>query len=92
MKMKFNPDDYCNYYTPSNTSWKLTPKTKKISDELFNLITYKQFEKLGGVSTQWIYLLDCLERGSISPMEAYDCLNLGYIPEHLSCRESLYQK
>jgi hypothetical protein len=90
MKFKYNADIYHRYFTPTNKSRKLKPRSVKISDELWDKIREKQFEKLGPASTQWIFLIDAIERGSITPFEGYDCLNLGYIPEHLSTRESLY--
>ena len=39
---------------------------------------------------QWIFLQDCVERGTISPMEAYESVTLGYVPSHLHVRKSLY--
>lgn len=40
--------------------------------------------------TQWIHLSDAVETGSISPMEAYDALAYGYVPENLKIRQSRY--
>lgn len=40
--------------------------------------------------TQWIHLSDAVERGTISPMEAYDALDIGYVPENLKIRQSRY--
>ena len=78
------------YFQPNNKN-KLPPCTGKfISDNLFNAIRKKQFENLGSESTSWIFLLDALDRETISPLEAYDTLKLGYLPEHLTTRTSLY--
>lgn len=40
--------------------------------------------------TQWIHLSDAVEKGTISPMEAYDALAIGYVPENLKVRQSRY--
>jgi hypothetical protein len=40
--------------------------------------------------TCWIHLTDAVESGTISPMEAYDTIKLGYVAEHLTVRESRY--
>lgn len=45
----------------------------------------------GAAAIPWIHLSDAVERGSISPMEAYDAVELGYLPEVLTVRESRYQ-
>jgi hypothetical protein len=41
-------------------------------------------------STPWIHLVDAVSRGTISPLEAYDAIELGYLPENLKVRESYY--
>lgn len=41
-------------------------------------------------ATQWIHLCDCVQRGTVSPMEAYDAFELGYVPETLRTRASSY--
>lgn len=38
----------------------------------------------------WIHLAEAVEIGSISPMEAYDAIGLGYLPEWLKTRNSRY--
>mgnify|MGYP001588614369 CR=1 FL=1 len=38
----------------------------------------------------WIHLADAVERGSVSPMEAYDAVALGYLPAVLTVRASRY--
>lgn len=38
----------------------------------------------------WIHLVDSVSRGYVTPMEAWDAVALGYVPEHLLTRESLY--
>jgi len=67
-------------------------KDNLLSDELFDKIEIKKKENLGWKSTQWIYLSDCVSRGTISLMEAYDCLALGYVAEHLQYRKSNYTR
>ena len=43
-----------------------------------------------------IHIADCIERGTISPMEGYDIekflLSGGYLPEWIDARESAYSK
>jgi len=69
-----------------------------ISDKL-----YSELEKMkwnGGVygvspkgpanNAVWSHLQDAVDIGSISPMDAYDALKLGYLPEHLTVRKSRY--
>jgi len=66
-----------------------------ISDELYDAIEKMKYEKNGMpkglTSTNWIHLQDAVDQGSVSPMEAYDAVQLGYLPEHLKVRESRYQ-
>ena len=40
--------------------------------------------------TKWIHLSDAVETGSISPLEAWDTIALGYVAEHLMVRRSRY--
>ena len=40
--------------------------------------------------TQWIHLVDAVSRRTITKMEAYDCIKIGYVPDYLSTRYSLY--
>lgn len=53
---------------------------------------YKNGEKLpsGLISTQWIHLQSALEKGTVSKMECYDAIKLGYCPEDLTVRKSKY--
>jgi len=44
----------------------------------------------GLAATPWIHLADAVESGTISPMEAYDAFELGYLPEWLTVRKSRY--
>ena len=41
--------------------------------------------------TQWIHLTDAVERGSITPFEAWDTIAMGYVAEHLKVRDSRYK-
>jgi hypothetical protein len=43
-------------------------------------------------TTDWIHLADAVERGTISPLEAYDTIRLGYVAMHLRTRESRYNQ
>ena len=73
----------------------LKGKSKMLSDELYLAIEKMKYDKagcpLGEVSVPWIHLQDAVDCGSVSPMEAYDAIDLGYVPEHLKVRESRYQ-
>lgn len=62
-----------------------------LSDELYDLIMEKAKENPGYNATPWIHLQDAVQRGTISPLEAYDALALGYLPECLTVRCSNYQ-
>lgn len=44
----------------------------------------------GYAARKWIHLSDAVERGSVSPMDAYDALSVGFVPENLKVRDSLY--
>ena len=58
------------YFQPNNKN-KLPPCTGKfISDDLFTAIRKKQFETLGPESTPWIFLLDALDRETITPFRS----------------------
>jgi hypothetical protein len=45
---------------------------------------------MGDGATQWIHLADAVSRRTISPMEAYDAIDLGFLPENLTVRVSNY--
>jgi len=66
-----------------------------ISAELYNAIEKMKYDANGmpnGLqSTEWIHLQDAVDQESVSPLEAYDVLQLGYVPEHLKVRKSRYQ-
>ena len=62
-----------------------------VSDALYNATIGKlkvtddlQFK------TNWIHLIDSVSRGYSTPAEAWDAVALGYVPEHLLTRESMY--
>ena len=80
-----------SYYIPREDGNYPVVKQELLSDELYDKILEMQCRQLGAWSTQWIYLADCVSRGTISTLEAYDTLQLGYVPKHLSYRKSLYK-
>lgn len=41
---------------------------------------------------RWVHLANCLESETVSPMDVYDCIYLGYIPEYIQVRESKWSK
>ena len=43
-----------------------------------------------GDATQWAYLWDAVSRNTVTPLEAYECLQLGFVPEYYAFRESAY--
>jgi hypothetical protein len=68
-----------------------------LSDELFNDIYDKYMQKAAenpgtgaDQATPWIHLADAVSRGTISPLEAFDAIELGYLPENLKVRPSKY--
>ena len=66
-----------------NPEW---PKHEAIYDKCMALAA----KNPGSAATQWIHLADAVEGKTISPMEACDAINLGYLPENLKIRESRY--
>ncbi len=40
---------------------------------------------------QFIHLIDAISRGYATPGDGWDAVMLGYVPEHLLVRTSLYQ-
>jgi hypothetical protein len=40
--------------------------------------------------TCWIHLTAAVEKGTVTPLEAWDAINLGYLPEILKVRQSQY--
>jgi hypothetical protein len=62
----------------------------KLSDELYSACMEKAKENAGPGATSWIHLADAVSRGTISPMEAYDAIEAGFLPETLKVRKSLY--
>ena len=41
-------------------------------------------------ATPWIHLQDAVSRGTITPLEALDAIEIGYLPENLKVRKSAY--
>ena len=75
----------------------LPKKTVKMSDDLFDAIESVKWDFVKGEkrpaghrADQWCHLQDAVERGTISPMEAFDAVKLGYLPENLKVRASNY--
>jgi len=65
-----------------NSEW---PKHPEIFDKCMELAKTSQNR------VQWIHLADAVEIGSITPMEAYDTIKLGYLAEGLTIRDSRYK-
>lgn len=61
-----------------------------LSDELYDQLMSMAKKNQGPGAAPWIHIADAVSRGTISPMEAYDSIRLGYCPEHLKIRESDY--
>lgn len=61
-----------------------------ISEELYDAIEEMRYdgETPIDLSNQWIHLEDAVDKGSISSMEAYNAISLGYVPKHLKVRYS----
>lgn len=65
--------------------------TEPKHEAIYDRCMQKAKEDPGTYNTDcWIHLTDAVERGTISPMEAYDALDLGYLPENLKVRKSRY--
>ncbi len=70
-------------------------KKSRVSDELWN----KSIGMINKNPTAYsyhykdciIHMIDAVDRGTITPLEAYDALEAPYFPEHLKVRESRYQ-
>jgi len=66
-----------------------------LSDELYLAIEKMKYDKngypLGDASIPWMHLQDAVDCGSVSPMEAYDAISFGSVPENLKVRKSRYQ-
>lgn len=63
----------------------------RLSDELYDALMAMARKNPGfSGATPWIHLADAVSRGTISPVEAYDALALGYLPMHLEARNSNY--
>ncbi|MFA5347035.1 MAG: hypothetical protein WC294_02775 [Methanoregula sp.] len=60
-------------------------------EEIYDFCMKMAKKNPGRGATQWIHLADAVERGSISPLEAYDTAPLGYVAVNLTVRESRYK-
>jgi hypothetical protein len=67
----------------------------RVSDELYEktigAINAAPLEYSAGYKNRMIHLVDSVSRGYSSPLEAYQALTLGYVPEHLLARKSKYE-
>ena len=61
-----------------------------LSDELYDRLMAKAKANPGYSAIRWIHIADAVSRGTITPLEAYDALRIGYCPENLKVRESDY--
>jgi len=61
-----------------------------LSDELYDKCMEMAKKNSGPGATAWIHLADAVSRGTISPLEAYEAIRVGYLPEVLKVRESMY--
>lgn len=83
-KIKFSV--WCNECVP-----KVPPKVDGISwGEVYDKCMDLARKDPGYGAKQWIHLCDAVTRGTVSKIEAYDAIALGYVPEHLKVRGSLY--
>ena len=83
------------WFGPTNfTQIKAVKRKGKISDELYSKIDEILFRDVVGMSlgekNRWIHLRDAVNCGTVTPMEAYDCVAAGFVPEHLLVRDSNY--
>lgn len=61
-----------------------------LSDALYSKCMDMARKNPGHSATPWIHLADAVSRGTITPLEAYDAIMLGRLPEFLTVRASLY--
>jgi hypothetical protein len=61
-----------------------------LSDKLYNECMKMAKKNSGPGATPWIHLADAVSRGTISPLEAYEAIRVGYLPEVLKVRDSKY--
>ena len=66
-------------------------KPELVSDALYDatigvLATTDTYQR----KTSWIHLIDAVSRGYVTPLEAWDAVALGYVPERLLTRDSAY--
>ena len=61
-----------------------------LSDELYLKIDKILFDGNYPFKDQWIHLRDAVNCGTVTPLEAYDAIDTGYVPEYLLTRESNY--
>ncbi len=66
------------------------PIPGRLSSELYRKCMAAADRDKGSGATPWIHLADAVSSGTITPMEAYDALRLGYLPATLAIRKSLY--
>ncbi len=75
-------------------SIKAVKRTVKISDQLYDAIEFVLQAGLLTMSlhikSEWIHLRDAVCCGTASPMDAYECLQAGYVFEELKVRTSNY--
>ena len=80
-------------YSISPEEYRKIPPIKNpcpLSDELYCQLMLKAKENPGLAATPWIHLADAVSRGTVTPIEAYDCILLGYVPSPFDLRDSLY--
>jgi hypothetical protein len=80
-------------YSISPEEYRKIPPIKNpcpLSDELYSQLMVKAKENPDHAATPWIHLADAVSRGTVTPMEAYDCIILGYVPSPFDLRDSLY--
>lgn len=67
------------------------PRIKdRLSDELYDAIQHQCSKAMGPACVVWLHLADCVERGTCTPNDAWDCIRLGYVREFIKARESSY--
>lgn len=67
----------------------------KLSDELYQrIMSQVDWRKTAEFKNRMVHLADCVDCGTITPLDAYDAIDqlvaIGYLPEFITVRKSNY--
>jgi len=64
--------------------------SQELYDKIINILNKDIINMSLQEKSKWLHLMDGVECGTITPMEAYDTIKIGYVAEHLLVRNSNY--